>query len=312
MTAMSIPVSIKVLTIATFLAVVNQVTLQAPVPGSAQTPTVQMFPAKGVVTGLKPDGRTLIIRHEPIGDYMDAMTMPFKVSNNRELTAIQVGDEIVFRLLVTDTNSWIDQIKFVAKSPTVEPHASERAAEEIRPARPNHPLMDYPFTNELGQAVRLSDFRGQALAITFFFTRCPIPDYCPRLSRNFEEASRKLLAASNAPVNWHFLSVSFDPDFDTPEVLAAYAKRYHADSRHWSFLTGPVNTITELATQSDVQFQRDGGFFDHNFRTLIIDAAGRLQMSYPIGGDISDAIVSEIIRAASAKAPPQMPSSPLP
>src|SRR6185369_2028123 len=82
-----------------------------------------------------------------------------------------------------------------------------------------HPLMQYAFTNEFGKPATLESFRGQALAITFFFTRCPIPEYCPRLSRNFEEASSKVAAIPNGPTNWHFLSVSIDPAMDTPTVL---------------------------------------------------------------------------------------------
>ena len=91
-------------------------------------------------------------------------------------------------------------------------------------------MLNYKFTNELGQAVSISDFHGQALAITFFFTRCPMPDFCPRLSKNFQEASKKLSARADIPTNWHFLSVSFDPEFDTPEVLKNYGKQYQYDA----------------------------------------------------------------------------------
>ncbi len=98
------------------------------------------------------------------------------------------GDEISFQLQVTETESWVDHIAkigTVSLPPAPAPTASPAA-------RPNHPLLDYKFTNELGQAVSLNDFRGQALAITFFYTRCPLPDYCPRLSKNFQEAQQKL------------------------------------------------------------------------------------------------------------------------
>jgi protein SCO1/2 len=178
-----------------------------------------------------------------------------------------------------------------------------------------HPLLDYPFTNELGQPVKLSDFRGQALAITFFFTRCPIPDYCPRLSKNFEEASQKLSALPGGPTNWHFLSVTFDPELDTPPVLKAYGERYQYDPKHWSFLTGARDKISELAGDSGVQLERASGFINHNFRTLIINADGHLQMIFPMGGNLSDAIVAEVLKAAvvpdgllrpnESKAPPQ-------
>jgi protein SCO1/2 len=93
--------------------------------------------------------------------------------------------------------------------------------------------------------------------------------------------------------------VSFDTIYDTPDVLKTYAERYHYDPSHWSFLTGPQDKIIELARQSDVNIEREGDFFNHNFRTLIIDAAGHLQMNFPVGGNLSDAIVREIRKAAA-------------
>lgn len=167
------------------------------------------------------------------------------------------------------------------------------------PARKSNPLRDYRFTNELGQAVSLSGFRGQALAITFFFTRCPMPEFCPRLSKNFQEASRKLSASDESFTNWHFLSITFDPAFDTPAVLKAYAERYQYDPHHWSFLTGPEDKISELARLSGVRADPDNGLINHNFRTLIIDAANRLQMVFPTSGDLSEAIVSEMRKAGA-------------
>ena len=101
------------------------------------------------------------------------------------------------------------------------------------------------------------------------------------------------------PTNWHFLSVSFDTQVDTPRALKAYAEMYHYDPAHWSFLTGPADKIGELARASDVTFERDGGSFSHNFRTLIIDPTGHLQTVFPTGGNLSDAVVDEILKAAA-------------
>jgi protein SCO1 len=178
-------------------------------------------------------------------------------------------------------------------------HASDSAASTAA-ARPRNPLFDYKFTNELGQAVSLSDFHGQALAITFFFTRCPMPDFCPRLSKNFQEASRTLSASGSGFTNWHFLSITFDPVFDTPAVLRAYGERYQYDPHHWSFLTGPEDKIGELARLSGVKVEPEYGLINHNFRTLIIDATNHLQMVFPMGGDLSEAIVSEMRKAGMA------------
>jgi protein SCO1/2 len=266
---------------------------------------VRTYLAKGVVKELEADGRTIVIAHEAIANCMAAMTMPFKVRAPEELAGLRSGDKVRFSLRVTDTDSWIDGISTIGSAQVEDSKSTTSTPTPAGGAKkPRHPLLDYPFTNELGQAVRLNDFRGQALAITFFFTRCPIPDYCPRLSRNFEEASEKLAALSDAPTNWHFLSISFDTEHDTPAVLKAYAEHYHYDPKRWSFLTGPPEQISELARLSDVKFESRNGFFNHNFRTLIIDAAGRLQMVFPIGGNLSDDIVAEIVKAAGAPGQP--------
>jgi protein SCO1/2 len=179
--------------------------------------------------------------------------------------------------------------------PEFRPIATTNSA---APNRNLSPLRDYKFTNELGQAVSLADFRGQAVALTFFFTRCPIPEFCPRLTRNFEVVQSQLGAMANAPTNWHLLSVTFDPAYDTPAVLKAYGACYRYDPEHWSFLTGPKEKIAELARLCDVKFDPENGLFNHNFRTLIIDASNHLQMVFPTSGDISDSIVQELIKAA--------------
>jgi protein SCO1/2 len=168
------------------------------------------------------------------------------------------------------------------------------AAESGAPA-----LLDGQFTNELGQAVALNSFRGQALAITFFYTRCPMPDFCPRLSKNFQEASRKLEAMTNAPANWHCLSITFDPEVDTPAVLKAYGERYQYDPAHWSFLTSTPDQIGALARAVGVSYKPNAGTMNHNFRTLIVDPTGRLQMIFPTSGDLSDQIVEQILKAAA-------------
>ena len=174
--------------------------------------------------------------------------------------------------------------------------------QQARAATPltRNPLLDFKFTNELGRPMSLSDFKGKALAITFFFTRCPLPNFCPRLSKNFQEASEKLASMPNAPTNWHFLSVTFDPEHDTPDVLRSYGKKYHSDPARWNFLTGPEDKIDELARQSGIEIVRENGTVNHNFRTLIIDASGRLQTVFPFGGNLSDLIVTEMLRACAA------------
>ncbi len=260
-----------------------------------------VFAAKGVVREFSSNDQTVTISHEAVSNFMDAMTMPFQVRDVKELAGLHPGDEVTFRLHVTQTDSWVDRIVRVGTVPLNE---SKPLPAEPLPAHGRNPLWYYKFTNELGQAVSLNDFHGQALAITFIYTRCPLPNYCPRLSRNFQEASQKLDSMSGGPTNWHLLSVSFDSQFDTPAVLQAYGDSYHYDPKHWSFLTGPPDKIAELAQQSGVRYEADSGLINHNFRTLIVDGNGHLQTVFPVSGDFSDSIVAEILRAAAVSNQP--------
>ena len=257
---------------------------------------MRSFAARGVILEIKPEDMEVIIRHETITNYMEGMTMPFKVKDRDELAGLQRGDQITFQLDVTQDESWIEKIMKIGRV-TVSPTATTSDPIKIPAPGSQVSLLDYKFTNELGQAVSFHDFRGQALAITFFYTRCPLPEFCPRLSRNFQEASEKLEQMQNIPTNWHLISVTFDPQFDTPETLKNYGDSYHYDPRHWSFLTGPPDKIAALAHGAGVQFQWQDGTINHNFRTLIIDPQSHLQTIFPVTGDLSDQIVSEIIKA---------------
>ena len=262
------------------------------------------FSARGVILEIKPDTAQVVIRHEAIAGYMDEMTMPFKVKDPAPLAELKRGDQVMFQLHVTANESWVDHFQKIGVVSLPENKTDAQAVETFAP-RPDKSLLDYKFTNELGQAVSFNDFRGQALAVTFFYTRCPLPDYCPRLSKNFEEASRKLEAMTNAPTNWHFISISFDPRSDTPQVLKSYGLSYGYDPAHWSFFTGPQDKIAELARGAGVKYETAAGTINHNFRTLIIDPEGHLQMVFPVSGDLSDQIVSEILKATAKKTLPK-------
>ncbi len=267
---------------------------------------VTNYTARGVVREVRAAEGQVVIAHEEIPNFMGAMTMPFNVKDAAILTNVAAGEKIRFELHVSDSESWVDHVeRFDGPS---APGGSEAAAPEVQspplaravpapPGRSKSPLRTFKFTNELGQPVCLEDFRGQAVALTFFFTRCPIPEFCPRLSRNFAEVQHKLGTMENAPTNWHLLSVTFDPAHDTPGALKAYAATYHYDPAHWSFLTGPADKIAELAAACDVRYDPDSGLFNHNFRTLIVDTSNHLQMVFPTSGDLSDGIVQELLKA---------------
>lgn len=268
--------------------------------GSQAAPRI--FAVKGVVKELKPDGRTVVIRHEAIADYMPAMTMPFEVKQTNELAGLQPGDAVAFRMLVTDREGWIDQVTKLGSGPAEETPSREtfRRVREVDPLNVGDPMPDYAFTNELGQPIHLGQFKGQALALSFIYTRCPFPNFCPRMSINFADACKKLTSLPDGPANWRLLSISFDPEHDTPEVLKNYARTYKYDSNHWSFATGALIDIDAITEQFGLMFPREGIGFNHNLRTVVVDARGRVQRIFTGNEWKVDDLVAEMVRAAAA------------
>jgi protein SCO1/2 len=282
-------------------------------PAVQDSPTnLQVFAVKGLVRSLDPENALVHIEHEAIPGYMGQMTMPFDVKDTNELSGLLVGDAVSFRLQVTDREGWIDQI---AKIPLTrvtlkpKPRPPVRVTRVVEPLEAGDLVPDYPFTNELGRTISLHQFRGQALGLTFIFTRCPYPTFCPRMSANFAQACQQLLARTDAPTNWHLLSVSFDPDYDTPAVLKAYAEGYAYDPSRWSFATGAMIEIDAITEQFEMVFAPDGSFFSHNVRTAVIDAHGRVQRIFA-GNEwkVAD-FVAEMVKAASMKESPATPTA---
>jgi protein SCO1/2 len=265
----------------------------------------KVFQVNGIVKEVLPDRKQVSIEHEKIPGYMAAMTMTFDVKESKDLEGIKPGDKVAFRMIVTPKDGWIDQIKKTGTNMVVAETAGEglRRVREVDPLKEGDQMPDYHFTNELGQAVSLSDFKGKALALSFIFTRCPFPTFCPRMSDNFAEAQKQLKTMPNAPTNWHLLTISFDPEFDTPSVLKSYAKRFQADPKHWSFATGELIDVTAITEQFGLLFwkpdpQQPTGI-SHNLRTVVIDAQGRVQKILPENSWKPDDLVREIVKAAA-------------
>ncbi len=260
------------------------------------------FEVKGVVRRLVPEGNVLVIKHEVIPGYMDAMTMPLQVKDSAEMEGVGVGDRIAFRMIVTEDDGWIDRIRVLEKGQPEEEKPvipGIRLVREVEVLEEGDPMPAYTFTNELGRAVSLEQFKGRTVALTFIYTRCPFPTFCPRQCRQFAEAS-ELLAKElpGPPKRWQLLSLSFDPGYDTPSVLQAYARRFQYNPAQWSFLTGAMIDIDAITEQFGMIFARDGEGWSHNVRTVVIDPAGIIHKIY-IGNDwTTDDLVGEMLNAA--------------
>jgi protein SCO1/2 len=275
--------------------------IQAAITNRSISGTNQVFEVKGVIKELKLDGKTVEIRHEAITNYMPAMVMPFEAKEPKELVGLKAGDEVKFRMTVTDSDVWIDQIqKLSVGNPNQLPSKAGvfHFSRDVEPLQIGDKLPEYHFTNELGQAVSTGQFKREAVAITFIFTRCPLPNFCPKMSSNFQEVQNKLLAMSNSLTNWHLLTISFDPEFDTPEILKAYADRFKAEPKHWNFLTGDMTEISTISEQFGQMFWKDEGALNHNLRTAVIDASGRVQKVFQGNNWTTEEMVAEMVKAS--------------
>ena len=261
----------------------------------------KVYPTRGVVREIISPTRAKIA-HEEIPGYMDAMTMALDAKNTNELAGINVGDQITFEMVVTDDDGWIEKVTRIGGTNAAPAQAQEdpsfRRVREVEELSVGDVMPDYPFVTEDGKPLRLSDLKGQAIGLTFIFTRCPFPTFCPRMNENFVKAAREL-SKPGSPTNWHLLSISFDPKYDTPQRLKDYAKRYDPRPANWQFVTGEMIEIDAITEQFGLAFATRGGTIDHNLRTVIIDANNRVRQIY-IGNEWpAEEFIAEMKKAAA-------------
>jgi protein SCO1/2 len=262
------------------------------------------YQVRGVIKGIPETGNSLRIHHEEIPGYMQAMTMPFSVKDRAEFANLELEQTISFTLHVTETESWIDQIQAAKSTPTpgqMPSIESFRQVRDVEPLEVGDTMTNYPFTNQNNQAIQLDEFRGEVLVLTFIYTRCPLPDFCPRMSMHFRAAHDAIQKEDDAPENWHFLSITFDPEYDTPDVLKNYSKAYAGDSTKWSFATGEIIEIDAITEQFGLMFSRSQVSitdWDHNLRTVIIDPQGTIHKIYIGNTWTPDDLVQDLKQAA--------------
>ncbi len=254
----------------------------------------------GVVKKLKPEIRTAVIDHEEIPGYMDAMTMSLEVRDAAEFKGLKAGDKIAFRMNVTEDDGWIDRLKLIEAGPASVSPSPEPPA--LTALVPGEPFPDADLIDEKGQSFKISGLRGQAVAITFIYTRCPFPNFCPRINSHFKATQALLKNDPASPENWRLLSVTIEPDRDTPEVLSAFAKAQQADPARWTFATGHLRDITNLTVRSGLDFWDDRGLIQHNLRTIVVDPSGQVRKVFTDEELTPDALAKELRDAAGTKA----------
>jgi protein SCO1/2 len=277
--------------------------------GTANPPAAkaapQQYHVRGTVVSTDPASGEVTLNAGDIPGLMPAMAMPYRLENPSELSELHPGDLITATLLADHdadgpTNFRLTDIDVIAQArpdykPKVEYHVPTRGD-----AVPNFTLLD-----QSGHKISLQQFHGKVVLMTFIYTRCPLPDFCPRMSSNFAEIDKTLQADPALYNKTHLLSVSFDPTYDTPTVLRTYGSAYINSNgkepfQHWDFAAPSIVELPKMEQFFDVGVTPGGsGILQHSLSTVVIGKDGKIVAFYPTNDWTTAEVLAQIHSAAA-------------
>ena len=274
------PVLVVIVVVAALLAVafLNQ---------RARYSNERTYALTGQVQSITPDRQEAMVKHGEIKGLMPAMTMPYRFKTKSELESLKPGDVIEGTLVIESNDAFLSGVKKTGEAPIEKPPAEslvtgqnlDRAKNLLQPG---DTIPDGDFVDQNGRKVKLSAFRGSTVVLTFIYTRCPLPTFCPMMDRNFVSIQEHM-KSDRALKNVRLVTVSFDPTRDTPAVLRAHAKELDANLASWSFLTGKEKDVDDFAGKFGVYVVRnpnDQRDITHNLRTAVIGPDGVVKKIY--------------------------------
>jgi len=235
----------------------------------------------GKVVSVDAPNQNVTIAHEEIKDFMPAMTMPFTMRDEWAYKVLAPGDQITATLIVDGPRSWLQDVVITKESSDTAGDINSPPAE----AREGDEVPNYGLVNQDNKRIKLHDYRGRGLLLTFIYTRCPIPEYCNLMSDNFAKIEKELEKNPALLQKTHLLSISIDPDYDTPQVLksygAAHSGKYSEETfNHWEFASGTKDEVKGVAQFFGLRYYEGNDQIIHGLRTVIIDPAGRVFKVY--------------------------------
>jgi protein SCO1/2 len=253
----------------------------------------QRYELKGKVVMVEKDKHLVTISHEEVSGLMPAMTMPFTVPNQADIDYIAAEDQVTATLVVDGSHSWLENLFVVRTS------GNASGVELPVEAKEGDEVPNYVLKNQDGREIRLHDYRGKALLLTFIYTRCPLPEYCTLMSNNFAQVDRQLQQSTDVYNKTHLLSVSIDPAYDNPQVLrsygAAHTERYQQETfTHWEFASG--ETVKKMAQFFGLRYFAENDQITHGLKTVIIKPDGKVAKVYTGNEWKPEEVVTELKR----------------
>ncbi|MGA8673020.1 MAG: SCO family protein [Terracidiphilus sp.] len=269
------------------------------------SPSFKIYKLRGKVVSTNPTSGEVTLDHEAIPGLMDAMTMPYKLKDASIVSELHPGDVITADLLVSqdaDADVVLDHIVVVAQG---KPDYKPVVAYHV-PA-PGDLVPDFALRNQDGQEIHIKQFRGKELLITFIYTRCPLPNFCPRVTHNFATIEKQLSTDPALFAGTHLLSVSFDPEHDTPERLRAYGAQYiGSDAKsafvHWDFGVPQKPILAEMARYFDLGMtEGPDDSITHTLSTTLVGRDGKVMRFYPGNDWTPEQVVADVKQAANGE-----------
>ena len=256
------------------------IALAAAIIGAACTTPAEThsYQLTGQILVVKPETNEVLVKHEDIPGFMPAMTMPYVVKDEDLLKGRAPGDLIKATLVVGDERAYLSEIVKTGSAPVPEDaRTTIPAAAGVHILQPGDAVPETRLVDQDGKAISLKDFRGSAIAVSFIYTRCPLPQFCPFIDRRFGEVQKIAAADPVLAGKIKLVSISFDPKFDTEAMLRAHAKKVGADPSVWRFASADESIVDRLAAEFGINVIREkDGTITHNLRTAVVDPAGRI------------------------------------
>ncbi len=231
------------------------------------------YDLKGKVVSFDKAARQITIAHDEIPGYMDAMTMPFTVKDDWVYGELADGDRIQAALVVSGGKSWLEE---VVVSRLESAGGAESGKTGLRLPEPGDSIPSFSLINQDGKPIHIADYHGRALLITFIYTRCPLPDYCPLMTANFAAIDRALTGNPRLADATHLISITIDPEYDSPGVLRAYGSKYAGGFEHWEFATGSADEVKAAANWCGLSYWPENGQIIHALSTVLIGPDGKV------------------------------------
>lgn len=253
------------------------------------------YPVRGKIVTVDTVHKEIVLDAAEIPGFMEAMTMPYKLKNPSIISELHPGDSITATLIATDSSDLLDQIVIIAQAkPDYKPSYF------YHPIQPGDKVPDFKFLNQSNRQIRLAQFRGKVLLLTFIYTRCPVAAFCPRISHNFAQIDKMLAQDPKLYAKTHLLSVSFDPEYDTPAVLRSYGGSYTGQYTketfaHWDFAAPSKAELPSVLQFFDVGATPEKDHtITHSLSTLVIGPDGKVVKWYPTNEWTPEQIMNDV------------------